>query len=143
MYMDKIFPEKYFLPNGVKQAMLREPELGVCIVFKDNKFKRWFCTGLPYSGYALEKISNLMQNWKYSDFEKDFIILDDNGDVCVSNCSASVTKRDDGLISIDDDYYVRIIKDKKSPKYIGGQTERDVEKKVDTLIRSKQIKRFR
>ena len=143
MYMDKIFPEKYFLPNGVKQAMLREPELGVCIVFKDNKFKRWFSTGLPYSGYALEKISNLMKNWKYSDFEKDFIILDDNGDVCVSNCSASVIKRDDGLISIDDDYFIRVIKDKKSFKYIGGQTERDVEKKVDTLIRSKQIKRFR
>jgi hypothetical protein len=141
--MENIFPNKYFLPASVKHSMLRDPMLGVCIVFKDNKFKRWFSTGMPYSMYALERISNLMNNWKYSDFERDFVILDDNGDVCINNCNANVTKREDGLISVNDDYYVRVIKDKSFPQYVGGKTEEDVEKKIDTLVRSKQIKRFR
>lgn len=143
MYMEKVFPKKYFIPESVKHTMLRDPMLGVCIIFKDNKYNMWFSTGLPYSQYALEKISNLMSAWKYSDFERDFIILDDNGDVCVSNCDANVTKRDDGLISVDDKYYVRVIKDKSFTRYVGGRTEKDVEKRIDTLVRSKQIKKFR
>ena len=135
---------RYLLPQRIRTAMFQDPILGVCVVFKDNKFKRWYSTNLSYSEYSLERLSNLMKRWKYSDFDQDFIILDGNGEVCCTNCKEEVTYDDKGLVMVGDNkYFVKIIKDKNYPQYVGGRTMEDIDKKVKSLVKNKKIKKLR
>ena len=140
--MDALFENKYHLPQGIVHAMLQDPILGVCVSFKDNRFKRWYSLGFSYSPYSLSKLSSLVKDGKYSDFERDFVVLDGDGNVCCTNCDVSVEKRDE-MIIVDGKHYIKVIKDKSFPRYISGSSKMEIDKQEDILVRSKQIKRFR
>ena len=60
---------EYWIPEKVEIEFNRNPEMGVCVLFKNNKFKVWGHINLPYSVYAKHRMTSLMLSNKYSDFE--------------------------------------------------------------------------
>ena len=136
--MDDMF-DKYFIPMGVKRAMLEDPILGVCVAFKHKMTDRWYSMGFSCTEYGLERLSNMNLNGKYSDFEHDFIVLDSYGNVCCSNCNEEVTV--DDYIHVGKRHMIKVVRDKKYPQYVSGNSEREIEKKIERLVKDKKIKR--
>ena len=103
-----------FLPLKIKKTLENEPCLGVCVVFKNDKFKRWFSMGMNDCDYCKEKLSEIVMKNKFSDFEKEFLIVDKFGNVCFSNCDANVTCDENGIIHINEnECYVTAIENNR------------------------------
>lgn len=140
--MINIFDDDVYLPSGIKSAFLHDPELGVCVLFKNDAYKMWGHLGMPKSDFSIKRIEKLLTTGKYSDFETDFVIFDKNGEVCSSNCDSKITVGENGLMYLDDGRYVVVaIEDKNNPQYVGGANVKILNKKVMELIRKKVIKK--
>ena len=136
--MDELFG-KYFVPIGVKRAMLEDPILGVCVAFKNKMTSKWYSMGFCLSEYGLDRISNLVLSGKYSDFEHDYMILDSYGNVCASNCKEEVVV--DDYIRVGKKHMIKVVRDERYPQYVCGDSEYEIDTKIDRLVKDKKIKR--
>lgn len=120
---------------GIKQQMLHKPDLGVCVVFNDNIIHSWNCIKLADSDFAEQRINHLIDNRKYSDFEKEFLIINDMGEVLFSNCEYDVVLDQNGYIHIDaSSYLIKPVLEGKIPQYIGGKSLEEINEKARVLI---------
>ena len=125
--------EHFFVPEKVQFEFNNNPELGVCVIFKNNIFKVWGHINLPYSNFANHRISSLMLNGKYSDFEKDFVIINSNGEICSANCNAKV-EVNNGVVCVNDSqYFVKPVQTKKVSTFVGAANINELNKKLNSL----------
>ena len=121
---------EYWIPEKVEIEFNRNPEMGVCVLFKNNKFKVWGHINLPYSVYAKHRITSLMLSNKYSDFENDFIIINSQGEICSANCKTPVTV-DNGVICVEGSkYFVKPVQTKKVSTFVGAANIAELNKKL-------------
>ena len=140
--MINIFDDDVYLPIGIKTAFLHDPELGVCVLFKNDAYKMWGHLGLSQNDFSIRRLEKIVSTGKYSDFETDFIVFDKTGEICSSNCDSKITVAENGLIYLDDGrYVVAAIEDKSNPQFVGGENVKILNKKVMELIRKKVIKK--
>ena len=117
--------EELFLPYKIKKVMIEEPLLGVCVVFRNSRIDKWFGINFKQSDFSLERLHTLIMQSKYTDFEKDFIIFDGDGNVCFSNCEVDIKEYENGIISVDNGgYYLKPLKEKN--KYLYSFNRKDI-----------------
>lgn len=140
--MIDIFDDDVYLPTSIKRAFLHDPELGVCVLFKNDAYKMWGHFGMPKNDFSIKRLEKILSTGKYSDFETEFVVFDKTGEICSSNCNSKITVGENGLIYLDDGrYVVAAIEDKNKPQYVGGANVKILNKKVMELIRKKEIKK--
>ncbi|MBQ3158445.1 MAG: hypothetical protein IJB98_01990 [Clostridia bacterium] len=132
----------FYFKKYVKPSMIEEPRLGVCVVFKEDKYKMWFSHQLVLDDFSQYRLAKIISSEKYSDFEKEFVIIDKHGNVLYSNSNTKVVVDGNGFVHIDNDaYLIKVVDDDKNPRYIGGKDANEINKKVNSLVRDKTIKR--
>lgn len=125
----------------IKPSLDRDPELGVCILYKNDKYGMWFSTQCPLLSIVEHKLYEILSRNYYSDFEKDFIVIDRNGNVLYTNNKAVVATDINGFIHVDNDsYIVCVVNDPLRPRYLGYQNINKLNKSVKSLISKKKIK---
>ena len=131
-----------YLASGIRSAMFQNPELGVCVVYKDNRFKRWSSMQLKDSDFSKSRIASIILNGKVSDFEEEFVVLDQNGSVCSSNTDAKITVDSNGIVHIEDDkMLIKPLPEGVSPQYVSAKNLYELNRKILYLVKAKQVKR--
>ena len=134
--------EDSYLPHSVTRAINLEPDLGVCVLFRNDKLNEWFYERLNSTDYSIEKLERIIYRGKYSDFEKDFAIINKDGEVCFSTCDIKVQKDDSEYIHINDNEFIlKIIENAGMPFYVGGKTYEELVKVVKKLIENNIIRK--
>ena len=134
--------ENIYLPQKVKEAMVQEPELGVCVVFKDNRRNVWSAMQHSATKFATQRVMSIVLSGKMSDFEHDFVIVDKNGEICSANCDAKVMVDEYGIIHVEDDRcLIKPLEDALHPQYVSAKNMEELNKKINYLVRAKQVGR--
>ena len=134
--MDQLFSDQSLcLPSGVKYALFQNPDLGVCVVSRDKKFKMWSADSCRDSVFTRQSISKMILSGQVNDFVHDFVLVDKNGENCGANFKVKTSIDENGFIHINDtDYLVKVVEDANSARFIGGRNVEEIEKKVRSLI---------
>ena len=131
--------ENIYLPQKVKEAMVQEPELGVCVVFKDNRRNVWSAMQHSATKFATQRVMSIVLSGKMSDFEHDFVIVDKN---CSANCDAKIMVDEYGIIHVEDDRcLIKPLEDAARPQYVSAKYIDELNNKINYLVRAKQVKR--
>lgn len=131
----------FYLPQNVRVSMFRNPELGVCVVYKDNKVGSWYASQLSTTKFAKQRVKSMVCNDKVSDFEHDFVILNKDGEICSANCDAKVDVDEYGIIHVENDrILVKPLEDAVSPQYVSAKNLEELNRKIKYLIKAKQVK---
>ncbi len=124
-----------YVSPGIRKQMLYYPEIGVCVVFRDNIIHGWSCTKLADSDYAAQRIDSLFDSGKYSDFERDYLIINDKGEILMQNIDCEVSLDANGYIHIDNSkYIIKPVLDTTIPQYVGGRNLTEINSRVRQLI---------
>ena len=130
-----VFSDNVLLPKKLEYSINNNPKLGVCVIYKDNRINVWNSLQRTGSEFNKKAISTLLINDIYNDFANDFVVVNENGETCYSNCNASVAIDENGFIHInDDEYLVKPINDIKNPKYVGGRDIKAINRRTAKLI---------
>lgn len=142
MMMDLNAENEFYLPETIRRAMYQDPELGVCVIFKDNKFGFWAASQCAVTKFAKQHLKSVVIGGKVSDFEHDFVIVNKNGEICSANCKAKIDVDEYGIIHVENDkLLVKPLEDADSPRYVSAKTLYELNRKIKYLIKAKQVKR--
>ena len=140
--MENINVGRLCYEKRIKPSLEEDPKLGVCVLFRNDKYKMWFDSQCPLTDFTKHRIGKALADDYYSDFESDFVIIDKHGKVLYSNCDAEITIDENHYIYINDtSYLVTVIEDKEKPMFVGGKNKREIDKKVAGLVSQKIIKK--
>ena len=135
------YNKETYIPEKVKTAICQNPELGVCIVYKDNKNGVWNAIQHSANKYAKLRVATIVFGGQVSDFEHDFIILNKDGEVCSTNCDAPVSVDELGIIHIENDRcLIKPLEDVTYPQYVSAKNMDDLNRKIKYLVKAKQAK---
>ena len=130
------------LPKKIETALDKDPELGVCVVYKNNEINEWFSMKYKNDDFLRQRLSNILMLDKYSDFEREFIIFDKLGNVCYSNSNAKIQVDENGIISINEnEYFLKGFDRGRIPLYIGASTFEEFNTKVNNMVTQKAIEK--
>ena len=133
------YNKEAYIPAKVKSAMFQNPELGVCIVYRDNKNDIWHAMQHSATKYAKLRVATIVFGGQVSDFEHDFVILNKDGEVCSTNCDAKISVDKWGIIHIENDRcLIKPLENAVHPQYVSAKNMDDLNHKIKYLVKAKQ-----
>ncbi len=140
MYDDYYLPEYPFIPFEARKALVDNPRLGVCVIFKkNNKSNQWLTAQFRYDDFSFYKLNKMMLENCYDYYFQSFVMLDDKGNVLYSNCDATISCNAKGLINVNNnEYFVKVLNDKILPTYVGGRNKEEMLKEVKKVLMYKK-----
>lgn len=139
--MDKYSKNDYIiLPTPINNTFLIDPSVGVFLLACDNKNRIWHGEQFMNTKHNKKRLSGLIFKNQYNDFEYNMVVINQNGQICYSNCKAEVSKDENGYIHINDnEYLVKVIEDKDFSLYIGGKDINELNNRASYAIYQKTI----
>lgn len=140
MHDDYYLSEYPFIPYDAREALEDNPRLGICVIFKKNsESKQWLTAQFRCEDYSFYKLNKMMLEDRYDYYFHDFVMLDDKGNVFYSNCDATITCTEKGLIIVNDnEYMIKAVNDKTFPVYVGGKNKEEMIKELEKNLMYKK-----
>lgn len=130
------------LPMNIRIEMHQNPELGVCVVYKDNRHNIWHAMQHSATKFATQRVQSLVFDGKVSDFEHDFVIVNKDGEICSRNCDAKIAVDEYGIIHVENDRcLIKPLENALHPQYVSAKNMEELNKKINYLVRAKQVGR--
>ena len=140
--MMRNYENNNYLSANVRTAMFQNPELGVCVLYKDNKFKRWSTLQLRDSDFSKNKLASMILDGQMSDFEEEFVVIDQDGNVCATNAKDKTSVDGFGIVHIENDkMLVKPLAEGVSPQFVSAKNMHELNRKILYLVKAKQVKR--
>jgi hypothetical protein len=135
------YEKSAYLPAKVKSAMCQNPELGVCVVYKDNRHNIWHAMQHSATKFAKLRVASMVFGGQVSDFEHNFVIVDKNGEICSTNYDAKISGDKLGVIHVENDKcLIRPLQDPMTPRYDSPKNMHELKSKIKCLVRAGQVK---